>query len=268
MSSSFRPLHLAVTLAALASAVSLALPALAGPPEVARESFTSQRYDRRLWEVAGTTPGGQVNFEGEALHVVIPPGEDNRPPTVFKGLFHLEGDFLIRTDFQLDSWPKPQSGWVNLAIKIESNDMQAAVIRANHAKNGSAYVAFYGSQSAGTSARLWKEHPTVSKAGALWLERKGSRLRFWAQESGGSPQELGEVEFGTATVDAVALRVTVPELGHEVGVRLDDIVVEADRIVPTSFPGGLPWWIWASLALTAAVAVTVMGGRQIRKRSK
>ncbi len=233
-------------------------------PNAVRENFDGQEYDRHLWEVGDLPPGGFINFEGDALHIVIPPGGKARHPAAFEGRFQLEGNFSVRARYRLEAWSPPPADWINLEIKVQGGDGYAAVIRTDHAMDGPAYVAL-STPAAGVSNGLWKATTTVSRAGEIRLEREGRRLRFWARDAGGSDLLLGESEFGGKAIDAISFRVTVPATTSTVEARFDEIEVVADRIVAAPVPVATSGWALAGAGLATAglAAAAAVGLRHL-----
>ena len=67
--------------------------------------FTRQSYDRWLFRPEAGLDGGHWHTKGNGLHASVPKGQPSRGPLRFRGLMHLEGDFEIVADFEIDPAP-------------------------------------------------------------------------------------------------------------------------------------------------------------------
>ncbi len=254
MNANLRAGCLAIVIVAI-SIPTIARQSRAGPDRLG-ETFSGRRFDRHTWMMESFPPGGQFDISNDSLHLLIPPGGLGRPPASLKGRFGLEGNFALRVDFSLDRWPAPMAEWTNLEIEIGGDDGRAAIIRTRHVDHGDGYVA-WSQRKDPASDGLWRQVPTSASSGTLRLVRKGAVLSFWAADPGSEQQLLDITEFGTSRVDSVAFRVTVPAIRGAVEARIDNITVEADRIVVEPRLPDPPPRRWDGAGPTIALLVTL-----------
>ncbi len=231
---------------------------LAGGPASAevRETFAGQTFDRARWSVDRRSPPGvQIDLDGEALHVVVPPGAAGRPPAALHAKFALEGNFDIRANYAIKALPRPSKEWSNVEIFINGPDGAAAVIRTNHASQGNGYNLWFEPAPGLGIGGAWKHVPTGDKAGTLRLERVGRELRFWAAASGGQWQQIGSVPFGDQPIRQVEVRAITPALASALDFRLDDVIIRADRLIEPPRPSDSmsAWRLWVFVGIAALV---------------
>ena len=197
--------------------------------------FDSGKLDRTLVAQYGE-PGEGVNMKpsGSSLRIVIPPGRAGRPPAEVKGRFKIEGDFELKMDYQIQSLPKPQKEWINVAILVEGAGGKAAVYRTNHFKSGQGNAA-WAESGEGKEKRVFAvQKPTEDSRGTLRLTRTGSQLIFETAGPSGKFQKIATREFGKAPVDTVAFHILLsPAVTEPIDVTFANISVTAERIIAT-----------------------------------
>jgi hypothetical protein len=235
------------------------VPAESSRPRI-EEDFGDGTFDKVLWALERV--GARADPVNQRLRILVPPGPGGRSPVAMQAQFRIEGDFAIRADYAIASLRKPEKEWINIEIFIEGSDGRAAVIRSNHAKEGSGYSLWYEPASAQKADGAWKQVAAEDASGSLCLERTADRLRF--QIAGPADQELrelGSVAFGKEAITGLAFRVVVPETRFPVEVSFDSIRVEADRLVEPPRPSGSMFgraaWFWAIVLLLIAGAAAV-----------
>lgn len=221
-----------------------------------REDFDQNRLDPANWSVERV--GAQVDPGDGALRLVIPEGPQGRAPFGLQGLFRIEGDFGIQADYAIGTMPTPKNDWLNMEIFVEGAAGAAAVIRTNHAKEGSGYSLWY--EAAGPKpAGAWKQVKTTDRSGTLRLERTGEELRFMVAGAGEKTfRELGRVGYGAGSITAVWFRVIVPETTLATDVAFDNIAIEADAIIGPPDPADSmfgPGALFAAALVTGCIGI-------------
>ena len=197
--------------------------------------FDSGKLDRTLWLLNTESPAG-VNMtpSGSSLRIVIPPGRAGRPPAEVKGRFKIEGDFELKMDYQIQSLPKPQKEWINVAILVEGAGGKAAVYRTNHFKSGQGNSAWTESGEGPEKRVFWVHKPTKDSRGTLHLVRTGSQLIFETAGPEGKFQKIATREFGKAPVDTVGFHILASSaVTDPIDVTFANISVTAEKIVAT-----------------------------------
>jgi hypothetical protein len=196
------------------------------------EDFSRDEYDRDLWAIHSAD--AQVDVVDQQLWIQVPAGGAARPAHGIQSLAQIEGDFTLRADYSIASWPTPDKDWINVEIFIEGADGSASVMRTNHSQEGSGY-ALWCEPRQGDGA--WKQVPTGDLKGTLSLQRKGDQLLFRvAGPADATPRDLGAVAFGTEPLTGVYFRLVVPETDSPVEVGFDNIAIEADRLIEPPRP--------------------------------
>jgi len=255
------------------------LPASAGtaadeppPRKEIREDFDSKAYDRQLWTLRQV--GAQVDLQNQQLRLRVPRGRAGRPPIEMEGGFRIEGDFDIKVDYSLTSFPRPAAEWINVEIFVEGPvDTEteeagsvappvgsAAVIRTHHSKEGSGYSLWHEPAPGSQAEGAWKQIPTSDTSGILRLTRTGKTLRFLVAPSADKEfRQVGIVEYGTGPVAKLSFRLVVPETTSSVEIGLDNVAITADRIevppVETSMLGPVAWGGIAAVMLVVICAI-------------
>jgi hypothetical protein len=84
-------------------------------------------------------------------------------------------------------------------------------------------------------------------------------LRFWARGRTGEFRQLGAVAYGVGPIDRLEFRVIVPGLRAPVDVALDNIAIEAARLIEPPAPAtsmiGPRVWLGVIVVLVAVVAI-------------
>ncbi len=197
--------------------------------------FDMGKLDRTLWSLNTESPAGvDMTPSGRSLRIVIPPGRAGRPPAEVKGRFKIEGDFELKMDYQIQSLPKPQKEWINVAILVGGAGGLAAVYRTNHFKEGQGYSAWTESGEGPRKKNYWVHKPTEDPRGTLRLVRSGSQLIFEAAGPDGKFQKVATREYGKGPVDTVGFHIMAsPAVTVPIDVTFANISVTAERIVAT-----------------------------------
>ncbi len=135
--------------------------------------FTKQSYDRWLFRPEAGLDGGHWNTRGNGLHASLPKGQPSRGPLRFHGLMHLEGDFEIVADFEIDRLPAcSASGRQRDCVKDPTNnieifmyapDVMVTVFR-DHRPSGEGWGFYAHSPEGGSTLRNF---PATGKSGRL-----------------------------------------------------------------------------------------------------
>jgi hypothetical protein len=247
--------------------VTLALHAALGdskPVEFLADFGDGGSFDRWRWTlVPRSPPGVQLDLSGDSLHIVVPPGPSGRPPAVFRANFQIEGDFLLRMDYQIAALPKPKNEWVNVEIFLEGADGFASVARTNDAAHGHGYIMWFDPRDKQKAPGAWKHIPTSDQSGTLRLERVGNELVYSAASAvPGTDNRIGAAAFGSGPIHKIEFHViTRQELDSAVDVTLDNMAVKAARIIESQRPAtstfGPRSWI-GGLAVVGGIAGTML----------
>lgn len=183
----------------------------------------------------------------------------------------IEGDFDIRMDYELVDFPRPKREWINAEIFIEGPDGKAAVIPVNHSEHGSGCSLWFEPAAGRSDSGKWHQVPSDDVRGTLRLERVGKTLRYHRCADGNELfEELGIVEFGADMVYNVEFRVLVPETKTAVRVQIDNVIVEADRLIGPPSPAqsifGPASWIGAIVVVVIAGGLSLWWWRIRRGR--
>lgn len=85
----------------------------------------------------------------------------------------------------------------------------------------SGYTLYFCPPSESGRSGSWKNLETHEQHGWLRLERTGNVLKFLAGDDASMLTEIGQVEFGTAPIETVAVRVVVPATTSKIDVALE-----------------------------------------------
>jgi hypothetical protein len=197
--------------------------------------FDSGKFDRSLWSLNRESPPGVTMTPREkTLRIVIPPGPAGRPPAEVKGRFKIEGAFELKMDYQIQSLPKPQKEWINIAILVGGAGGLAAVYRTNNYREGQGYSAWTDSGEGREKKNYWVHKPTEDLRGTLRLVRTGSRLVFEAAGPDGEFRKVATREYGRSPIDTVGFHImATPAVAAPIDVTFANISVKADKIVAT-----------------------------------
>jgi len=228
------------------------------------EEFSGKQVDEGRWIIdPKSPPGRRIEVDQGRLHIVIPPGPTGRPPAKMQGRFKVTGDAVIQAEYFITALPRPETDWVNLELFIEGEDGAAAIIRGNHSKLDQGYTLYFGTPPESGRSGSWKNVETQDQHGWLRLERVGTVLKFLAGADVSKLSEIGQVEFGTAPIETVAIRVVVPATSSTIDVALDNITIETtgELIGPTPAAGhmlGNRAWIGITLMTVAAIGIAAL----------
>jgi len=236
------------------------------------EDFHRGQFDRDSWTVDPRNPPGvKMDLKGERWHVVIPAGEQERPPAQLQSRFKLDGDFDIRVDFELLQFVPPEDKQtLKIELYISSEGGSASVMRQAHPDAEAAYAIWYGPPKDSAKKGIWKRVEGAANAGVLRMRRQGSILVFEATEPGQDlAVPLGEVEFGRDAIQQVALRVGVPATKKSTDVAFDHIWIAADKIIGVRKPEDSligAWGIAGMLAFFGTGLLLLMLARWLTPR--
>ena len=224
------------------------------------ERFDGGTFNRQRWSIDPRNPPG-VRFDlgQDNLRILIPPGPAGRNAASMQTRqLRIEGDFDLRMDYRLLTFPQPKKEWTNVEIFIEGPDGKAAVIRANHSQRGSGTSGWFQPAAGRKEPGYWRQIATSDTRGTLRLERAGKTLRYQrCVNESGVFEELGTIEFGSAELFNVEFRVTAPATNALVEVELDNIVLEADRLIGPPTPARL---LFGPASLVSVIVVLLASG--------
>ena len=234
--------------------------------------FTKQSYDRWLFRPEAGLDGGHWNTRGNGLHASLPKGQPSRGPLRFHGLMHLEGDFEIVADFEIDRLPRPVEPPAGAAVKDPTNnieifmyapDVMVTVFR-DHRPSGEGWGFYAHSPEGGSTLRHF---PATGKSGRLGVRRVGNQLTFLHSGVDGTLVEMETVKFGTMPIADLGLQALALRSTDAIDCRFKRLSIKADKIVRLEQPPSTGWSSGTWLTLAAVLAVFIGGIAAWRVRS-
>jgi hypothetical protein len=229
-------------------------------------SFGSQGYDHRLFTAESPGLLARWSTQTGGLRSTMPPGKANRPPTLFAGLFQLEGDFEITVDYTINRLPRPSAddGTNNLEILLRTHERMTTMFRCNR-REGDAY-GFFAQKPDGTG--VLERFPTTDKVGRTGIRRSGSRLTFSCGKAPESMRDIGAVEFGSDPITQFALQVLALNSTDGLDIRFDRLQIRAGKIFRfkrIESPGS-GMWTWIVLQPLFALGIGLVLWRAFARR--
>ena len=238
------------------------LPGVAAQADEIDVDFTKQSYDRFLFRPEAGLDGGHWSTSGNGLRASVPKGQTSRGPLRFRALLHLEGDFEIVAEFEIDRLPRPAEppakGEVkdptnNIEIFLYAPDVMVTVFRDNR-PSGDGWGFYAHSPEGGSTIRHF---PATGKSGRLGVRRSGDQLTFLHSEADGTLVEMGTFKFGTVPVPDLGLQALALRSTDAIDCRFERLSIKADKIVRLEQPPSTGWGTGTWLALAAVVIVFI-----------
>jgi hypothetical protein len=174
------------------------------------DNFNDNSIDPNLWQDPGLYEGATISETNQRLEITVPPGGE--ADLLAKN--NLYGDFDLKVDFNLLSWPIPNG--VSVGIGAGSDAIDLVIKRASYgpADPGGqreiywAYFAYAGGPE--TTAEV----PTTDTSGKLRMKRTGNKVEMFYGKNGaweliGSQTDdhfIGTVSFGLSGQSEQALQ--------------------------------------------------------------
>lgn len=232
----------------------------ADAPRSITENFVEGRYDRKIWEIhRSQLPDASFRVRDEGLVIRVPAKATGGKPAAFKSQFLMSGDFDIRCEYSLKSFPMPEKGSVNFGIWLDGPAGAATFRRTNQAIAGTGFAMWDKSsqEDAKSNFRFFRMAPDLQEGRSeLVVQRRGPEVQFLGRASPDAElKELAKLEY-PSDIESMQVRVQTDEVSEPVEVQVHSIGVSADRIVLANQEP--PWWTTPAAKVAAGVLILLL----------